>query len=53
LRRITRMSAVLLRDIGRFAQKLEDCLPGFVELTVVASFALSRSCKWNYFGAHC
>ena len=39
LRRIDCMSAVLLGDIGSFAQKLKNSLTGFVEVTVVASFA--------------
>jgi hypothetical protein len=52
LRRIDRVPAVLLGNISRFAQKLEDCLTGFIELIVVVSLALSRSCKWDHFGAH-
>jgi hypothetical protein len=52
-RRIDCMSAVFLGDISSFAQKLEDCLTGLIELRVVVSLALSRSCKWNHFGAHC
>jgi hypothetical protein len=37
-----------------FVQKLEDCLTGFVELSVVVvTPASSRSCKWNHFGTHC
>ena len=49
MRRIDRMSAVLLGDISSFVQKLEDRLTGSVELSVVVSRALSRSCKWYYF----
>ena len=41
-----------LGNVGRFAQKLEDCLTGFIELIVLVSLVLSRSCKWNHFGAH-
>jgi hypothetical protein len=48
------MSAVLLRNVGRFVQKLENRLTGFIELHVaVASFTSRRPCKWNYFRAHC
>jgi hypothetical protein len=51
LRRIDCMSAVLLGDISSFAQKLQDCLTGFVELTIFVSLALGP-CEWNYFGTH-
>jgi hypothetical protein len=51
-RRVDCMSAVLLGDISRFAQKLQDRLAGFVELTVIVSLALARSRKLNYFGTH-
>jgi hypothetical protein len=47
------MSAVLLGDVGSLVEELQDRLAGFIELTVVAVRALSRSCKWNYLGAHC
>ena len=53
LRRVDGVSAVLLGNIGGFMQELEDRLTGFVELTVIVSPALSRSCKRNHFGAHC
>jgi hypothetical protein len=53
LRRIDRMPAVLLSNISSFIQELKDRLTGFVELSVVVGRALSRSCKWNHFGAHC
>jgi len=53
LRRIDRMSAVLLGNISSFAQKLEDGLTGFIELIATVSRSLSRSCKWYHFGAHC
>jgi hypothetical protein len=52
LRRIDCMPAVLLGNVSRFAQQLEDRLAGFIELIVVVSLTLSRSCKWNHFGAH-
>ena len=51
--RIDRMSAVLLGNISRFIQELEDGLTGFVEFSVVVSFALRRPCKLNHFGTHC
>jgi hypothetical protein len=51
LRRIDRMSAVLLGNISSFVQKLEDRLTGSVELSVVVSRTLSRSCEWYHFGA--
>ena len=53
LRRIDRMSAVLLGNISSFVQKLEDRLTGSVELSVVVSRTLSRSCEWYHFGTHC
>jgi hypothetical protein len=43
LRRIDRMSAVLLGTISSFVQKLEDRMTGSVELSVVVSRTLSRS----------
>jgi hypothetical protein len=52
LRRIDCVPAVLFGNVSRFTQKLEDRLTGLVELIVVVSLALSRSCKWNHFGAH-
>ena len=53
LRRIDRMSAVLLGIISSFVQKLEDRLTGSVELSVVVSRTLSRSREWYHFGTHC
>ena len=53
LRRIDRMSAVLLGNISSFVQKLEDRMTGSVELSVVVSRTLSRSRKWYHFGTHC
>ena len=53
LRRINRMSAVLLGNISSFVQKLEDRLTGSVELSVVVSRTLSRSREWYHFGTHC
>ena len=40
LRRIDRMSAVLLGDISSFVEKLEDRLTGFVELSAFVSRSL-------------
>ena len=53
LRRIDRMSAVLLGIISSFVQKLEDRLTGSVELSVVVSRTLSRSREWYHFGNYC
>jgi hypothetical protein len=53
LRRVDCVPAVLLSNISSLVQKLEDRLTGLVELSVVVSPALSRSFKWNHFGAHC
>jgi len=53
LRRIDRMSAVLLGNISSFVRKLEDRLTGSVELSVVVSRTLSRSREWYHFGTHC
>jgi hypothetical protein len=43
LRHLNRVPAVLLGNIGRPIQKLQDCLTGFIELVVIALRALSGS----------
>jgi hypothetical protein len=53
LRRIDRVSAVLLGNISSFVEKLEDRLTGFVELSAFVSRSFSRSPKWYHFGTHC
>ena len=53
LRSIDCMPAVLLGNVSSFAQKLQDRLTSSVELSVVDSRTLSRSCKLNHFGTHC
>jgi hypothetical protein len=52
LRCIDRVPAVLLGNISRLTQQLEDRLTGLIELIVVVSLAFGQSCKWNHFGAH-
>jgi hypothetical protein len=52
LRRVDCMPAILLGNVSCFAQQLKDCLTSFVQLAIVVSLALSRSFKWNHFGAH-